>query len=176
MAYWKHEAETVLMNLAGDCEPMHPIQVLTVDDDDLLRQEVCAWLEAAEDITIVGAVKDPRQGINLIQETLPDVLLLGIGSLGASSLQAILTQVRSRVPRLKIIVLHEDGQQDLVLEAFKEGAMGHLVKGTVRPNELVEAVRAVERGNVVLSSRIAGSILDEIMRRRLQERPAPDRD
>ena len=86
---------------------MHPIQVLTVDDDDVLRQEVSAWLESAEDITIVGAAKDPRQAINLIQETRPDVLLLGIDSLNASSLQAALTQVQGRFPYLKIIILHE---------------------------------------------------------------------
>jgi DNA-binding NarL/FixJ family response regulator len=155
---------------------MQPIQVLIVDDDDLLRQEMCAWLESAKDIMIVGAAKDHRQGMSLIRETQPDVLLLGIDSLGANNFPAILTQIQSRFPRLKILVLHEDGQQDLVLEAFKAGAMGHLVKGTVRPDELAEAIRTVHRGEVVLSSRLAGSILDKVTRKRLQESPAPHRD
>jgi DNA-binding NarL/FixJ family response regulator len=141
---------------------MRPIRIFVVEDEDLFRQTLCAWLEPAKDIAIVGAAQDRRQIINLLHEANPDVLLLGIGSLGANNLPAILGQIQSRFPCLKIIVLHEDGQQDRVLEAFKAGAMGHLLKGTARPDEVVGAIRTVNRGDVILSSRIAGSILDEV--------------
>ena len=60
-------------------------------------------------------------------------------------------------------MLHEDDQQDRVLAALKEGAKGHLDKETVQPDEVVEAVRTVERGDVVLSSHIAGNMVDEVV-------------
>lgn len=142
---------------------MPPIQVLIVDDDDRFHQQMDAWPELPKDVTIVGAARDHAQAISLIRRAQPDVLLLGLGSFNTSNLRAILAQVRSRFPRLKVIVLHEEGQQDLVLEAFKEGARGHLVKRTGRADELVEAIRAVHRGDVVLSPRLAGSIVDEVI-------------
>jgi DNA-binding NarL/FixJ family response regulator len=148
---------------------MPPIQVLIVDDDDRFRQTIDAWPEFPEDVTVVGVTSGQQQVVSLIHEARPDLLLLGTGSLDTDSFTANLAQVHRRFPGLKIIVLHEAGQQDLVLEAFRVGAVGHLVKGTVQPDEVVEAIRAVERGDVVLNPRIAGSMVDEIVQRRLQE-------
>jgi DNA-binding NarL/FixJ family response regulator len=141
---------------------MRPIQVFIVEDEDPFRETLGAWLEPAKGIAVVGAAQDGRQLVNLLHEANPDVLLLGIGSLATNNLPAIVEQIQRRFPGLRVIVLHEDGQQDRVLEAFKAGAMGHLLKGTVQPDEVVAAVHTVNRGDVVLSSRIAGSILDEV--------------
>lgn len=142
----------------------NPIKVFIVDDDDLLRQRTRAWLESADGITVVGEAKDGQQAIALIGEARPDVILLDISTRPASNLQAV-GQICKLFPHTKVIALNEDGQEELVLEAFRKGALGHLVKGKAQ-SEIVEAIRAVDRGKAILSPGVAGCILDEVVQKR----------
>jgi len=141
-----------------------PIKVFIVDNDDLLRQRMRALLEGADGITVLGEAKDGQQAIALIGETRPDVILLDIDTPRASNLQTV-GQICELFPHTKVIVLNEDGQEELVLEAFRKGALGHLVKGKAQPAEIVEAIRAVNRGEAILSPGVAGCILDEVVQK-----------
>jgi DNA-binding NarL/FixJ family response regulator len=143
----------------------NPIKVSIVDDDDVFRQGMRAWLESADGITVVGEARDGQQAITLIRETRPDVVLLDIGTRHASSLQAV-AQVCAWFPQTRIIVLHDAGQEELVLDALRQGALGHLVKGKIQPAGVVQAVRAVSRGEAILSPDIAGCILNETAQKR----------
>lgn len=140
-----------------------PIKVSILDDDDSFRQRTRALLEGADGITVVGEAKDGQQAIALIGETRPDVILMDISTRPASNLQTV-GQICELFPPTKVIVLNEDGQEQLVLEAFRKGALGHLVKGKAQPAEIVEAIRAVNRGKAILSPGVAGRILDEVVR------------
>jgi DNA-binding NarL/FixJ family response regulator len=143
-----------------------PIKVLIVSDDDLLRQRVRTMLESAADVTIVSEAQDGEEAMDLIhemhRETQPDVILLEIDIPHANNLRAI-GQMRKLSPSTKIIVLNDDGQEGLVLEAFRKGALGHLVKDKAQPDEIIQAIRAVSRGEAVLSPGVAGNILDEVV-------------
>jgi DNA-binding NarL/FixJ family response regulator len=77
-----------------------------------------------------------------------------------------LTQISELSPDSKVVVLGVRGQERLVLDAFRKGARGHLVRGESTPLEIVEAIRAVSRGDTVLSPRMAGWILDEMAQTR----------
>jgi DNA-binding NarL/FixJ family response regulator len=140
------------------------MKVLVVDDNDLFRQRTCALLERVEDITVVGEAKDGQRAIALIRETCPDIVLLGIGTPQASNLQMVV-QIGELFPHIKIIVLNDEDQEQLVLEALKRGALGHLVKGKTRPAEIVEAIRAVGKGEAILSPGVAGCMLDEYLKK-----------
>jgi DNA-binding NarL/FixJ family response regulator len=150
-----------------------PIKVSILDDDDSFRQRARAWLESADGITVVGEAKDGQQAIALIGETRPDVILMDISTRPASNLQTV-GQICELFPDTKVVVLNEDGQEQLVLDAFRKGALGHLVKGKAQPAEIVEAIRAVDRGQAVLSPGIAGCIMDEVVRE--QQRKAVKQD
>ena len=141
-----------------------PIKVSILDDDDSFRQRARALLESADGITVVGEAKDGQQAIALIRETRPDVILIDISTPRASNLQTVV-QICELFPHTKVIVLNEDGQEELVLEAFRKGALGHLVKGKAELAEIVEAIRAVNRGKAILSPGVAGCILDEVVQK-----------
>ena len=149
-----------------------PIRVFIVDaageytrEDDSFRQRLCTLLGDTEGLTVVGETKEGQQAIALIHEARPDVVLLDIGTQHASNLQ-IVTQISELLPPTKVIVLHNEGQEQLVLEAFRQGALGHLVRGRIQPAEVIEAIRAVGRGKVVLSPGVAGRMLDKVVQER----------
>jgi DNA-binding NarL/FixJ family response regulator len=136
-----------------------------VDDDDVYRQRTRALLESTEGVTVVGQARDGREVISLIRETDPDVILLGIGTSHASNVEPV-AQIRESFPRAKIIILHDEGQDQLVLDVLRKGALGHLVREKASPSEIVAAIRAVSRGEAVISAGVAGRILDQVIRER----------
>lgn len=144
---------------------MIPIKVLIVSDDDLFRQRLDALFETTKGITVVGKARDIRAAIGLLDRTQPDIVLLDAGARGAGRPQTAVAQILEPFPQVKIIVLHEGGQEHLVLDALQGGAMGHLVKEKTGPDEIDAAICAVNRGEVILSSHIAGSMLDEVVRK-----------
>ena len=152
------------LGVRGEKCMVNPIKVSIVDDDDSFRRDVRVWLESANGITVVGEAQDGQQAISLIRETHPDVVLLDIGTRHASSLQAI-RQICAWFPHTKIIVLHDAGQEELVLDALRQGVLGHLVKGKAQPAEIVQAIRAVSRGEAILSPDVAGCILNETVQK-----------
>ena len=139
-----------------------PIRVFIVDADDPFRQKLCTLLEDAEGLTVVGETKEGQQAIALIHEARPDVVLLDIGTQHASNLP-ILTQISELLPPTKVIVLNDEGQEQLVLDAFRQGALGHLIREGIQPARIVEAARAVSRGEVILSPGVAGRMLDKVV-------------
>jgi len=153
------------LGLPGEDRVNSPIRVFIVDANDPSRQRLCALLEDAEGLTVVGEAKEGQQAIALIHEARPDVVLLDIGTQHASNLP-IVTQICELLPPTKVIVLNDEGQEQLVLDAFGKGALGHLVRGRIQPAEVIEAIRAVGRGKVVLSPGVAGRMLDKVVHER----------
>jgi DNA-binding NarL/FixJ family response regulator len=139
-----------------------PIRVCIVLADDALRQRLRTALADAEGFTVVGEANEGQQAIALIHEARPDVVLLDIGTPHASNLP-IVTQISELLPLTRVIVLHNEGQEQLVLDAFRKGALGHLSKDRIQSATVVEAARAVSRGEVILSPGIAGCMLDKVV-------------
>jgi len=153
------------LGLPGEDCVNSPIRVFIVDADDSFRQRLCTLLGGTEGVTVVGETKEGQQAIALIHEARPDVVLLDIGTQHASNLQ-IVTQICELLPPTKVIVLHNEGQEQLVLEAFRQGALGHLIKERIQPARIVEAARAVSRGEAILSPGVAGRMLDKVVHER----------
>lgn len=142
-----------------------PIRTLIVDHDDLYRQVIRSLLESADGITAVGEARNEGEAADLIPSLEPDVILVDVDTVRSDDLQAV-AQITELCPNGKIIVLSGNDQERLVLDAFRKGAQGHLVKGKDELSELVKAIRAVNRGESVLSPGIVGWILDEMTTRR----------
>ena len=145
-------------------EIMPPIKVFIVTEEGLFSKETGAFLEAVQDITLTGQVNDAWASIQMIHQIQPNVILLDISAFCIRDMKDVIRQMLSASPQIKIIVIHQDSQKSLVLEALRKGALGHLVKDKLHPPEIITTIRAVNRGEVVLSPGMAGAILDEIAR------------
>ncbi len=135
-----------------------PIRVAVVDNNDEFRRMVCGWLAGTGGILIVGEARGSQEMLCWLRQVQPDVALIDVDAVSV-------TQVREVAACTGVIVLHEAGQEMLVLEALRAGALGHLNRQTIRSPQAIAAIRAVSRGQAVLSPGLAGRIVDEVAER-----------
>jgi two-component system response regulator DegU len=135
------------------------IRVALVDDHHLVREGVRAVLDAQPGILVVGEAADRVGAFELVEREAPDVLLLDVTFPGADGI-AILRELVARWPRLRVVTLTMHRDAETVRQALRAGASGYVVKGA-HTAELVEAIRAVQRGERYLHSSVAGTVIDD---------------
>jgi DNA-binding NarL/FixJ family response regulator len=138
------------------------IRVALVDDHHLVREGLRYVLEAQPGISVIGEAADQDQAFGVMETEQPDVVLLDITYPDADGL-AILRELSTRWPRVRVVVLTMHRDAETVRQALRAGAAGYVVKGA-RTSELVEAIRAVDRGERYLHSMVAGAIIDDSLR------------
>lgn len=136
------------------------IRVLIADDHMVVREGLHAILDAAPDLLPVGEATDGAEAVRLVDETAPDVVLMDLRMPGMDGIEAI-RQITARQPEARILVLTSFSTDDTVFPAIKAGALGYLLKDT-GPEELVQAIHEVYRGESSLHPTIARKLLQEI--------------
>lgn len=128
---------------------MNVVRVLVVDDQPVIRAGLRALLGAADDLVVVGEAADGAEAVGMARELAPDVVLLDLRMPGVGGIDATLQLARS-MPSARVLVLTNHDSDEAVLDAFRAGAAGLLLK-TSTPREIVSSVRSVAAGASVLS-------------------------
>ena len=133
------------------------IDILIVDDHALLRKGLAALLAAEADIAVVGEAGDGEEAIAQVQALKPDVVIMDISMPGLSGIDAT-RQIRADSPDSKVIALSIHSSKRFVDDMLDAGATGYLLKESA-PEELVQAIHAVMRGEMYLSSAITATVV-----------------
>ena len=152
------------------------IRVLLADDQALVRAGFRALLDAQDDIEVVGEAADGEEATRLAASLVPDVVLMDIRMPGVDGLAATRRIVADdRLDRVRIVILTTFDLDEYVFEALRVGASGFLVKST-EPAELIHAVRAVARGDALLSPGITRRLVAEFAARAKRPRDVSQLD
>lgn len=138
---------------------MKKISVLLVDDHTVVRQGLRALLKAEEDMEVVGEAENGRQAVILAKKTPPDVVVMDVAMPMLNGLEAT-RQILKGVPGTKVLVLTSYGDDECVQQLMHAGATGYLIKQTAA-NDLLKAIREVQRGNAFFSPSIAKRLRDQ---------------
>jgi NarL family two-component system response regulator LiaR len=141
---------------------MPPIRVLIADDHRLFRRGLRQVCEIEGGFEVVGEAEDGQQAIELARDLQPDVILMDIGMPLVTGVEATRV-ITGENPAVRVIALTVYEEDRHVFEAIRAGAQGYLLKD-VEEHTLVEAVRAVHRGEALIDSHVAVSVLDEFRR------------
>ena len=145
------------------------VRVLVADDQVLIRSGFAALVDSAEDLEVVGEAGDGAEAIRQATALRPDVVLMDIRMPGMDGLTAAGQITRSpELPDVKVIVLTTFEADEYVLDALRAGASGFLGK-SVEPDELLDAIRVVARGEALLSPRATRGLIARFL-----AAPGPD--
>ncbi|HEX6264781.1 MAG TPA: response regulator [Actinomycetota bacterium] len=143
------------------------IRVLLADDQALVRAGFKALLDAQPDIEVVGEADDGEEALRLAAVSEPDVVLMDIRMPGMDGLEATRRIVRDEaLDRTRIVILTTFDEDEYVFEALRIGASGFLVKDT-DPEVLLQGVRAVARGDALLSPAVTRRVIGAIAERQM---------
>ena len=134
-----------------------PIRVLIAEDHAVVREGTRQILERDPLLETVGEAEDGQQAVDLARKLRPDVVVMDLRLPALTGIEAS-RQIRALLPETKIIVLSAYDDDDYVLAAMQAGAAGYLLK-TAHGSEVISAIHAVSRGEVVLHSKIAAKLV-----------------
>lgn len=137
-----------------------PVRVLVADDHELVRHGTCDILDASPEIDVVGEATDGAEAIDLVERFRPDVVLMDVRMPVVNGAEAT-RRIRALFPDTRVIALTIHNDEEYVIEMLEAGASGYLLKD-VRDHALIDAVRSVAAGEVVLHPAVASAVLARI--------------
>ena len=140
------------------------IRVLLADDQALVRSGFRLILERDAELEVVGEAEDGRRAVELARETKPDVVLMDVRMPELDGIEATRLLLRDAAFAGRVLVLTTFDLDDYLVEAFRAGASGFLLKD-VLPADLLHAVRVVSRGEALLAPALTRRLLEEHVER-----------
>jgi NarL family two-component system response regulator LiaR len=138
------------------------IRVLITDDQAIVRKGIQALLATEPNIEVAGEAENGKDAIRQVEKLQPDVILMDLQMPEMDGIEAIGHITASR-PNARILVLTSFATDDKVFPAIKAGALGYLLKDS-SPEELIQAIQQVHRGESSLHPTIARKVLQELSR------------
>ena len=143
------------------------IRLFLADDHTLVRQGIAALLASSPDIEVVGECGNGLNVMDGVFETKPDVVVLDLAMPGLNGMD-VCRQLTRKAKSVAVLVLTMYADEEFIVRSLENGANGYLLKEAA-PEQLVEAVRTVARGDLFLGPGVPRSILS-----RLTSRPEDD--
>ena len=134
-----------------------PIGVMIVDDHNVVRSGLSAFLMVFDDLEFVGEAGSGEEAVRMCDEAKPDVVLMDLVMPGMDGAQAT-KAIREKRPDIQVIALTSFKEQELVQGALEAGAIGYLLKN-VDADELAGAIRAAHAGRPTLAPEAAQALI-----------------
>ncbi|MFN2198044.1 MAG: response regulator [Anaerolineales bacterium] len=138
------------------------IRVLVADDHAIMRDGIRALIQPEEDLLVIGEAEDGRAAVELVDRLHPDVVLMDIAMPLLNGLEAT-RQIKRDHPEIQVLVLTMYDHDEYVRQVLATGASGYVLKRAAA-SELVSAIRAVARGDAVLSPAVTRIVINEYLR------------
>lgn len=144
------------------------IKVVFVDDHEMVRIGVSAYLSAQPDIEVIGEAADGKRGVELALELRPDIVLMDLVMKEMDGIEAT-KQIIEKWPEAKVIIVTSFLDDEKVYPALEAGAVSYMLK-TSKADEIANAVRATYHGQSVLEPEVTGKMMVK-MRQKQQHLP-----
>jgi DNA-binding NarL/FixJ family response regulator len=135
------------------------IRVLLADDHAILREGVRALLAPHADVEVVGEACNGREAIDAVERLDPDIVVMDIAMPGLGGIEATI-ELKKLGKRAKVLILSQYEDREYVRRLLKIGVSGYILKKSAGA-ELVNAIRAVYRGGLVLDPEVARVAMEE---------------
>jgi DNA-binding NarL/FixJ family response regulator len=136
-------------------------RVFVVDDHPIVRQGLALLIDQEPDLVVCGAAEEAHSALQAIASLRPDILILDISLPGSDGIDLLKT-IRATDPDIPILVLSMHAESVYAERALRAGANGYIMKQEATDNVLV-ALRRLLRREVYVSERIANTMLRQLV-------------
>jgi len=138
---------------------VNPCRIIIADDHVLFRQGLKSLLAGRSDLEVIGEASDGLQLLDLLDRSLPDVILLDISMPNLRGIEAI-HEIKKAHPHVKILILTMHNDKQYLEQAISAGARGYLLKEDA-DTELFSAIEKVRRGRIYVSPNLLEELTDD---------------
>jgi len=138
------------------------IKVLIVDDHEMVRLGLSAYLQTEPDITVIGEAENGLAAVEFCRTASPDVILMDLVMESMDGIEAS-KQILAIKPQAKIIVLTSYIDETRILPALEAGATSYLLK-TAKADEIVRAIRGAVKNESIIEPTVAAQMLKSMRR------------
>ncbi len=143
------------------------IKVLFVDDHEMVRIGVSAYLSAQSDIEVIGEADNGLKAVELAMELRPDIILMDLVMPEMDGIEAT-KRIIEKWPEAKIIIVTSFLDDEKVYPALEAGATSYMLK-TSKASEIARAVRSTFQGQSVLEPEVTGKMMEKLRRPKVTE-------
>lgn len=155
---------TPVATMPNPAREQHSIRVVIIDDHPAIRQAFEDTVSTQVDLELCGKASSARDGLHLVREEQPDVVVTDIALGDAHGLEVV-EHIREHHEEIKVVVFSVYDENAYAERAIHAGAFAYVMK-SAPTDQLVTAIRNVERGEVHVSHRMAGQLLGKLVRNR----------
>lgn len=146
-----------------------PISIILVDDHEVVRKGVRAYLETLPEFKVIGEASCGEEAVALVRDQIPDVVLIDLIMPGMDGVETT-RRIKKVSPRTQVVVLtsfHDDAH---IFPALKAGAISYILKD-MRMEKLADAILRAAQGEVTLHPRVAARVLQNLRGEHSQDEP-----
>jgi two-component system response regulator DevR len=138
------------------------LRILVVDDHEIVRQGLVSLLDRREGLRVVAQAGTVAEAIEQARRFEPDIVILDVRLPDGSGIEAC-REIRSELPKTRVIMLTSYPDEEAVLSAIIAGASGYLLK-QIRARDLVAAIETVGHGESLLDPAVTEKVLERVRR------------
>ncbi|MNK17101.1 Transcriptional regulatory protein DegU [compost metagenome] len=150
------------------------INIILAEDHNIVRNGIKLLLEADEQIRVLGEGNNGIEVMKLLASGEVDMIIADINMPEMDGMQ-LLREVKAKYPKIKVVMLSMHDHEKYVMEAFKNGGDGYLLKN-VGADELIFAVKFVNQGRRYLCSELTMSLMDTMLQSKQYLMSMPDNE
>ena len=137
------------------------MRVLIADDHGIVRSGLRMLLESVDGIDVIGEAADGIEARDIALRERPDLAILDVKMPGLTGLEAT-REIRAQAPEVAVLILSMHEEERYLFEALKAGASGYVLKRAA-DRELIDAIRAVERGEPFLTPEAQQALIRDVL-------------
>jgi len=139
---------------------VNKLRVMVVDDHDVVRMGLRAFIDAEDDLEVVGEASSGAQAVALARTHRPDVVIMDVRMPDGSGVDAC-RELRNESPDTQVIMLTSYSDDNALFSSIMAGAAGYLLKQTPA-EELIRSIRHVGAGNALLDPEVTMRVLERV--------------
>jgi len=140
---------------------MNEIRIVIVDDHDIIIDGLKSMLNGHPGYSVVDTAKNGQEAVELCEKIEPDVIIMDISMPVLNGIEAT-KKIISIIPSVKILALTQHDSNEYILQMFKAGAKGYLLKNS-KKTELIEAIDNLVAGSTYFSKKISDVMVESFI-------------